>query len=81
MLLHAYYDSSRDANSVTLCGVEATESVWREFEPKWEAVLQKHNVKDNIFHMTELMCLSQDFSRRHGWDETRANHCLQISLM
>jgi hypothetical protein len=76
MLVKAYYDCSMDASSVTLCGVQATESVWREFEPKWEAVLQKFQVKDNVLHMTYLMCLSRGFSRRHGWDEDRRRSLL-----
>jgi hypothetical protein len=71
MLLKIYYDGSWDKDSLTLCGVAATESVWQGFAPKWEGVLRKHLVRDDIFHMRDAMGFYGNFSRGHGWNETR----------
>jgi len=80
--LRAYYDGCSDEQrreAVTLCGVAATETVWTEFEPLWEAVLQKHLVKDRILHMTDLMSFQKNFSRDNGWD-AKQRHALLADL-
>jgi hypothetical protein len=80
MVLRVYYDGSWDKDSLTLCGVAGTESVWQEFAPKWEGVLRKHLVKDNIFHMHDLMCFSGNFSREHGWDGVRRKSLITVLI-
>jgi hypothetical protein len=77
MVLKSYHDGSgKSGETVTLCGIAGTESVWREFEPLWEDVLRKHLVKDRQLHMVDLMSLSRNFSRDNGWDEAQ-----QIALL
>jgi hypothetical protein len=71
MVLKSYYDGSWDDDALTLCGVAATESVWCEFETKWQGVLQTHLVKDNALHMRDLMGLDGNFSRNGGWTPRR----------
>ena len=71
MLLKIYYDGSWDDDSLTLCGVAGTTSVWTEFETKWKEVLLKHQVKSNAFHMRHVMGFSAGFSRSNGWDVHR----------
>jgi len=80
MVLKSYYDGSWDIDNLTLCGVAATESIWREFEAKWQDVLQAHLVKDNALHMRDLMGLDGDFSRSEGWN-SRRRESLVIDLL
>lgn len=71
MALQVYYDGSGHDRCITLCGVAATEDVWKRFEPRWSATLEAHNVKDNHLHMCDLMQLTEDFRRENGWDESK----------
>jgi hypothetical protein len=47
-LFKTYYDASGSqsslSNSLVVIGLLATEAKWLRFEPKWEAVLEKHGV-------------------------------------
>jgi hypothetical protein len=82
MALKVYYDGSSDEQrreAVTLSGVAATESVWAEFEPLWDKVLEKYLVQDRILHMTDLMSFRGNFSPDKGWDE-KQRHALLADL-
>ena len=51
-----YFDSSGDTSDfslkyLTLSGFVSHESVWRSFELKWQAILDKYNISS--FHMTD----------------------------
>jgi hypothetical protein len=67
MAFVAYYDGSgkSDQPSTTLTGIAAPESLWQKFEPLWLDALDRNEVPDRDFHMTDLMSSQRKFQ---GWD-------------
>lgn len=69
-MLRAYYDGSglhADSAVFTLAGVVASQSVWTQFELRWNAVLAQH--RTDKFHMSDAQALKGTFSREKGWTE------------
>ncbi len=79
-MLRGYYDGSgksheKDSKFLTLTGIVASESVWKEFENKWNAVLNRHGAPS--LHMADAMSLRGDFSRANGWDDQRVDNLVR----
>ena len=73
--LEVYLDESEDSGSgkaMALAGYVAPASVWTDFEPKWNAVLEEYAVP--YFHMVDLHHNRDSFV---GWGEERKIHFLR----
>jgi len=79
MVFVAYYDASgkSDQPCTTLTGIAAPESLWRKFEPLWLDALDRNEVPDHDFHMTDLM---SDHGGFKGWGDDRKRRRLLTDL-
>ena len=80
MALKAYYDGSgkRDLPAMTLSGVAADEHVWGRFEPLWQKALDKNQVPERLFSMSDLMSGRKNF--KDGWDDLSRRYKLLKDL-
>lgn len=77
MGMKAYLDASgSDGKSrfLAVCGYVADEQEWDAFRADWLAMLDGEGV--HVFHMTDLMSLQREFSRKNGWNEKRRDRFL-----
>lgn len=78
MMLRGYYDGNgreEDSEFLTLTGLVASESVWEDFEVRWQVALRRHGVRS--FRMSDAMALEGEFSIEKGWNDERVDVLLR----
>jgi hypothetical protein len=75
VVLKSYFDGGNHPDSrvhdvLTLAVVTGTKQQWRPLERAWRNLMTTSGV-GNDFHTTDLVALSDPFSRRNGGDESR----------
>ncbi len=84
MALEAYFDGSVSTKPalLTLAGFAAENSIWIEFDKRWNAILtdSKKRPAAKYVHMREANALQGEFSPRNGWNAKKVEALVQDLL-
>jgi hypothetical protein len=70
--MKAYFDGSNGIDEsgdqwITLAAIAATDSVWADFDQRWEFMLHRRYPMAHYIHMTEILGDEDPFDTQAGW--------------
>lgn len=83
--MKAYFDGSKgtDENGdqwITLAGIAATDSVWAEFDQRWQKMLRARYPVAPYIHMIEILNGEDPFESLVGWDDCKKQSLVQDAI-